>query len=60
MDIDTILNWAIPALLILIVAGWLYTKLLLPWVVPHIVNAWNRMRDKQEEAQSTGKEIVYE
>ena len=60
MNLDEALNVGIPILLILITLGFVYTKFLEPWVTPHILKLWNKMKEKtSEELPQRGQEIVY-
>lgn len=60
--IDDTLNWAIPALLIIIALGFVYTKLINPYVTPLLINFWNWAKgstERQELGQHR-REIIYE
>lgn len=59
---DEFLSWAIPALLIIITAGFLYVKVIKPLLVPHIITFWNWLTKKNEESQeaSVQKVITYD
>lgn len=60
--LDEILNIGVPALLILIILGFLYVKILEPYVVPMFAKLWARITEKREEKETIryGKEIIYE
>ena len=57
--LDSILNFAIPALLILVAFGFVYVKFLDPWVVPLLRKFWDWL-NIQSENKKFNKEIVYE
>lgn len=57
--LDSILNFAIPALLILIALGFIYTKFIKPWVVPHLIRLWEYLNDSQSHTTHV-KEVTYE
>lgn len=61
-SLDSILNWAIPTLLILVAFGFVYTKFLSPYLVPHLVKLWAYMNGegRQVTVDNRRKEIVYE
>jgi len=59
-SIDEILNFVVPAVLILIAAGFLYTKFIGPWVVPMLAKLWGWISGSSEEIHiSKRKEISY-
>lgn len=60
--LDSILNFAIPAILILIAVGFVYTKFIQPWVVPHLIKLWEKIRESgnNPQTENTRREIVYE
>lgn len=61
--LDEILNFGVPALLIIIVLGFLWVKFIEPWVVPMISKLWEKINEKREERtheKHYGKEIQYE
>ena len=60
--LDSILNWLVPTILILVVVGFVYTKFISPWVVPHLIRLWEWAKgSSQQESQGIkNKEIVYE
>lgn len=61
VNFDEILNVGIPILLILIAVGFVYTKFLGPWLVPHLKNLWIWMNGQTlPTLGSNKKEIVYE
>jgi len=57
--IDSILNFAIPVLLILIALGFVYTKFLEPWVFPALGKLWEWMRGSNAEPSGAKREISY-
>lgn len=61
-NLDQILNFAIPAILILVVVGFLWTKVLGQFLGPLFVRLWEWMKGNGEKTtQHTGKrEIVYD
>ena len=65
-SIDQALNFGIPAILILVVLGFVWTKMLEPWVMPMLVKLWGwakdqMTKDKGEDGTVTrGRDIVYE
>jgi len=59
MSLDSILNIVIPTLLILVVIGFVWTKLLGPWLGPWISNTWDKMIHR-EVPINMRKEIIYE
>ena len=56
-SLDSVLNFAIPALLIAIAIGFIYMKFLEPYLVPLIMKMWNYQSDKPNEHKQ--KEIIY-
>ena len=59
-SIDEILNFVVPAVLILIAAGFLYIKFIGPWVVPMFAKLWEWISGSQDEVRiNRRKEIVY-
>ena len=62
-NLDEILNFAIPALLIIVVCAFIYTKFLKPWLLPHLVNLWEWITKPRERGGSDNpgkKEIIFE
>ena len=60
VNLNEILNFGIPALLVLIAFGFIYTKFIDPWLMPHLLRFWDYLSNK-EVSTSTGKrEITYE
>jgi hypothetical protein len=59
MNLDSLLNFLVPAILLLIALGFVYTKFIQPWVVPHLIKFWEWMQGKSTE-DTTKKEIVFE
>jgi transposase len=58
---DSVLNWLIPTLLILIVIGFAWTKFIQPYVAPLFQKIINYFKGKsEEEGQHKVKEITYE
>jgi hypothetical protein len=59
--LDEILNWGIPALLIIITLGFLWTKFISPWVVPMVQNIfeWISGADTSSIIKPT-KEVQYD
>jgi len=57
--LDSILNVAVPVVLLLIVIGFLWVKLLSPFVVPMISKLIGNIKDKKQSI-STKKEISFE
>jgi len=60
MALDSILNFAIPALLIVIAFGFVYVKFIGPYVVPWLVQLWEWLKGKETTTTSGKKEIIYE
>lgn len=61
--LDEALNIGIPALLIIIVLGFVWTKFLEPFCWPVVLKMWAAMKAKNEGEDgrvTTGREIVYE
>jgi len=61
-SLDSFLNFAIPALIIIIIVGWLYIKLIKPFVVPFIkdvIHPKSEEKEKEERTESV-KTIEYE
>lgn len=56
--IDSILNWAVPILLLLIAFGFVYIKFLQPYVIPLFIKLGENL--KGNEKNSLKKEIIYE
>jgi hypothetical protein len=59
MNLDEILNFAIPALLLIIAFGFCYTKFIQPWIVPHLIKFWEYLNNTQATNHSV-KEVTYE
>ena len=62
-SLDEILNVGIPALLIIVALGFIWTKMLEPWAWPIIQKAWASIKEKQETQDGKvtyGKDIVYD
>lgn len=57
---DDVLNIGIPALLIIIVVGFLWVKFIEPWVVPMFARLWEKMKGDGTQQTKYGKDIVYE
>lgn len=58
---DDVLNWGIPALLIIIALGIVYIKFLRPYVIPLIQDAINYKKEKDGEREDNSqKYITYE
>ena len=57
---DDILNVGIPILLVIIVLGFLWVKMIRPWVVPIILSMWERFSNRPQTETKYGKDIVYE
>ena len=60
-SLDEILNFAVPAILILIVLGFVYTKFLEPMIIPWLKRMWEKTNTPTQEGGSSfrKKEIVY-
>lgn len=60
--LDEILNFGIPALLVIIVLGFLWVKFIEPWVIPMISRLWEKVNEKKEESEQKKytKDILYE
>jgi hypothetical protein len=61
-NLDQIMNWGIPTLLLLIAIGFIWTKFLQPWVFPMFAKMWEWIKNSQEPTHNTSnrKEIAYE
>ena len=59
MTLDSILNAAVPILLICIAAGWVYIKFLGPHFVPWIKKAWEKYNENPQQIHKQ-REIMYE
>jgi hypothetical protein len=57
---DKILNFAIPALLILVVIAFVWTKMIGAWLGPQLAKFWQWLKGEGEAQQHKRKEIVYE
>jgi len=57
--LDSILNFLIPLLLMLIAFGFVYTKFLKPWVVPHLIKLWEYSQGTHQN-NNIAREITYE
>jgi len=57
--LDSILNFLIPLLLMLIAFGFVYTKFLQPWVVPHLIKFWEYLQGPAHQ-NNAAREITYE
>jgi len=60
---DETLNFAIPAILILIAIGFIYIKFLQPFVIPMLSRFWEWAKGNAEPVQTIGhnkREITYE
>ena len=55
LNIDSIMNFAVPTLIIFVVIGFIWTKLLSPSLGPWIKSLW----DGAKGHDNTSKEIVY-
>ena len=61
MNLDAFLNFLIPAILLLIALGFVYTKFLKPWVVPHLIQLWEYIQNSNQQREGmVGKELAYE
>jgi len=59
--LDQIMNIVIPALLIIVVIGFVWTKFIEPWVLPMLIKLWDKMKgDPDKEHITHIKEITYE
>ena len=58
-SLDDILNVAIPIILILIAVGFVWLKLLGPWLGPWLSKMWERLNNTEINVHRK-KEIVYE
>ena len=59
--LDSTLGWLIPALLIVVAVGFIYTKFINPWVVPHLIRFWHWLQGRQQEGDVTRtREITFE
>lgn len=59
--LDDALNIGIPSLLIFISVGFLWVKLIKPYVLPFLANVWEWAKGKQQTQQeTTAKEITFD
>ena len=56
--IDAVLNFTVPALIILIVISFVYSKIFEPLLMPHLRKAWEYMRGENDNSKY--KEIIYD
>lgn len=59
VSFNEVLNFAIPALLVIVAFGFVYVKFLEPYVVPLFIKLWEWLKGR-ETSTSTKKEILYE
>lgn len=57
---DSVLQWLIPALLVVIIAGFAWVKFIQPFVVPMFIKMYNYFKGKPHEESNKSKEIVFE
>jgi len=58
--IDSVLNYGIPILLIIIVLGFIWIKFIQPYVLPMLQNLFEWMKGKNENKQTKySREIIY-
>jgi hypothetical protein len=58
---DTIMNIAVPTILILIAFGFVYMKFLRPFVMPWLIKLWLWITGQNQESTiNHKKEIIYE
>lgn len=56
--IDSVLNFAIPALLVLIVVSFAWSKIIDPLLMPSITKLWDYLNGEADKSRY--KEIVYD
>ena len=65
-SIDEVLNFAVPAILLLIAFGFIYTKFLKPWVIPWLKEMWDKLNEpnqnvsRDSHSRFSKKEIAYD
>ena len=62
MNLEDILNFAIPTLLLLIALGFVYVKFLSPWVIPMLSRLWEWAKGttaNRTEGEFRRREISY-
>ena len=59
-QLDSILNIAIPVLLIVVVCGFVWVKMLEPWFGNHLKRLWEWIKGSSQAQTTTIKEIVYD
>ena len=57
---DSVLSWLIPVLLVVVVIGFLWTKVFEPWVMPLVRKIIAYFKGKEHEEEHMPKEIAYE
>jgi len=57
---DSVLEWLIPVLLIVIIAGFAWVKFIQPFVVPMFIKMYNSFKGKSHEESNKNKEITFE
>lgn len=58
-SLDSVLNFVIPAILIVIALGFIWTKFIEPWVLPHAKRFWEYLQGQNSKI-TRQKEVVYE
>jgi len=59
-SLDSILNFVIPALLVVIAVGFVYVKFIGPWILPQLKKFWIWLQESSQQQDTTKKEISYE
>jgi hypothetical protein len=59
-DFDSVMNFLVPAVLLLIAAGFIYIKFISPWVVPMLSRLWEWVKGSGSSERSIRKEISFE
>ena len=55
-SLDEVLNFLVPAVLVLIAGGFIYTKFVSPWIIPHAKKLWEWLQG--EEQQTTKNRVI--
>lgn len=58
---DSIMGWAIPALLIIVAIGFVYVKFIKPWFIPLIKDAWDWINgNTSADNHHAEKQVTYD
>ena len=62
VTLDSALNFIIPALLVIIAVGFVYVKMINPWIVPHLIKLYGWIQNDNPDVlnQPIRREITYD